>query len=131
MKRRIRSNESQRRGVTVVEMATVLPVIMVVFWGFWEWSRVEMIRQAAATAAYEAARLGVIPGTTTAEVEAKAHAKLAPYSVNDAVVTPTLDTPNNRCRVDISIPLANNLWGAGKIFPGKSINSKFDLRLEE
>lgn len=132
----IRQSKSQqgksreRRGATVVEIAMILPLLFTLFWGFWEWSRVEMIRQAAATAAYEGARRGILPGATINDMETMANEKLIPYSVSDAVITPSIDNVTNRASVEITIPLKNNLWGSGRFLADRNIVSKFELRRE-
>lgn len=121
----------KRRGATAVEMAVTMPIVFLVFWGFWEWSRVEMIRHAAATAAYESSRRGILPGATIADMETVANEKLLPYSVSGAVVTPSIDAVNNLASVEISIPVDQNLWGTGRFFTGKHIVSRFDLLREK
>ena len=131
----IRSQKSQRRrtgarmGATVVEVAMTLPIVFLVFWGFWEWSRAEMIRQAAVTAAYEGSRRGILPGATVQDMETIANDKLAPFSITGADITSSI--ANNRASVEVSIPLDQNLWGSSRFFTGRNVVSSFALRLEE
>lgn len=124
-----RQSENNRCGASAVEMAVALPIILAIFWGFWEWSRVELMRQAAATAAYEGARRGILPGAETTDMTTVATERLNPYSINNPTVTPTLNA--NTSRVEISIPIDQNLWGSGRFFAGKSIRSVFELEVED
>lgn len=119
-----------RQGTTAVELSIVLPVIFLLFFGFWEWSRVEMIRQAATTASFEAARRGTLPSATTAEMETVAQNVLSTYFVNGAVVTPAIDTANSRSEVTISVPLNQNLWIGAHVFDEQNVVVNYVLQTE-
>ncbi len=48
-----------RRGAHIVEMALVLPILIMVVFGIIEFARANQIRQAVKQAAYEGARVGI------------------------------------------------------------------------
>ena len=66
----MKAKQNNRQGASVVELAFVLPIILLFFFSAWEWSRVEMIKQVAETASFEAARLGKIPGMSNDDIQA-------------------------------------------------------------
>jgi Flp pilus assembly protein TadG len=124
---KLRNSRNQRRGTVAVEVAMIAPFIFLIVFGLMEWARFEMIRQAAATAAFNAAREGTIPGMTNAEIESSANAILDVYSVSDATVTG--DISSTESSVTIAIPLSQNSWFLGRFFGGSSINRSFKLAL--
>ena len=124
---RSRRSRNQRRGSVAVEVAVVAPFIFLIVFGLMEWARFEMIRQAAATAAFNAAREGTIPGATSAEIESSATAILDVYFVSSAVVTG--DISGTESSVSISIPMSQNSWFLGRFLGDASINRTFKLAL--
>ena len=102
-----------RGGATTVELALVLPVLFLVVFSAFEFSRLNMLKHLADAAAYEGAREGIIIGATTADVQAKANAILAAgYVVNATVATSpgTIAENTAEVQVDVTIPVANNFW---------------------
>src|SRR5688572_3945357 len=62
-----------RRGVAVVEMAVVLPVLFMLIIGAIEFGRAVMVTNVLTTAAREGARAGVVPGSNNTEVTTNIH----------------------------------------------------------
>ncbi|MFT7642113.1 MAG: Flp pilus assembly protein TadG, partial [Pirellulaceae bacterium] len=67
------SCRGRRRGATLVEFAVVAPIVFLFFFASIELSRMQMLRNAADDAAYEAARTAIIPGGTADEAIAVAN----------------------------------------------------------
>jgi len=102
-----------RRGATTVELALVLPVLFLVIFASFEFSRLNMLKHLADAAAYEGAREGIIIGATTNDVEAQANVILAAgYAVGATITTtPTTITDDTTdVQVDVSIPVSGNFW---------------------
>ena len=130
--------QAPRRGALTVEMAVVLPILFLIFFGGWEFSRVAMLRHTADNAVYEACRVGAIPGATAAEVRAKAAQVLASVGANSVTITVTPSTigrTTDEVSVRIAIPLDANTFGTRRFFSGRTIvrqmtmtseSSKFD-----
>lgn len=78
-----------RRGVAAVEMAIVLPVLLLILIGMIESSRMLMVSQVLTNAAREGCRMGVINGRTTADVEARVNQILADARINGATIVTT------------------------------------------
>ena len=103
----------------------VAPVIFLMVFGLMEWSRVEMIRQVSSTATFSAARLGTIPGTTTAEVEQRVEDILEIYSIEASSVTATIS--DGESNVDIQVSMADNSWFLKRFFGNATIDRSFVL----
>ena len=123
----------QRRATTTVEFAVTLPVVMLLFFGSIEFSRVYLLRHTAAQAAYEGARRGIVPGATASDVQTVAQQILnsAFASGYTVTVTPSTITPTTtQVTVNISIPLTSNSWITPMYFGGKTLTKSFTLQRE-
>ena len=118
--------KKQRRGAVAVEFAVVMPVIFLFFFGLWEWSRVEMIRQVSETAVFEAARTGTLPGATDATAETKALDILDVYMVSGATVDATVS--DTESTVSLEVPLDQNTWLSSQLYGGKAIQTEITFQ---
>ena len=98
---------AKRKGATAVEFALTLPVLMLMLFATYELTRVNMMLHTAEAAAYEGARLGIVPGATNAECEDAAQAMLATAGIKNAEVTinPS-DLTSNSETVSITVSLS-------------------------
>ena len=102
-----------RRGATTVELALVLPVLFLVVFGAFEFSRLNMLKHLAGVAAYEGAREGMIIGATAADVNAQVNGVLAAGGIINATVTTTpsaITGATTEVQVQVSIPVSGNFW---------------------
>jgi Flp pilus assembly protein TadG len=76
-----------RRGVTTVEFAVCCPVFFAIIFFFLEAWQFQEYQQAIDQAAFEACRVGVVPGATASAVQAKANQILSAFGANTATVT--------------------------------------------
>ena len=67
----VRKLREQRRGTTTVELALVLPILLMIYFSLIEFGHCYMTSQLLKTAARKAARFGVADGKTTAQVKAE------------------------------------------------------------
>lgn len=108
-----------RQGVTTVEFALVSPLLFLVIFGAIEFSQVNMIRNSADHAAYEAARAAVVPGANADAAAAKARVILDTVGVRQSTITvspnPILNT-TTQVDVSVRVPLNENLWIVPKFF---------------
>src|SRR5688572_19879201 len=82
--RRIRQ---ARRGAHIVEMALVLPILIMVVFGIIEFARANQIRQTVKQAAYEGARVGITTDATVTTVQARANSVLSSVGISGGTVT--------------------------------------------
>jgi len=98
----------------MVEFAFTVPVFFVVLFSCLEISRMNMIRQTANNAAYEAVRACIVPGATNAEGVAAATSLLRSIGVQGYTVTVTPATISDTTpsvTATIVVPFDKNTWG--------------------
>ena len=66
----IHKKQTTRRGQAVVELALILPILMLILMGIVEFGRIFMAHQTIANAAREGARTAVLPTSTMSDVSA-------------------------------------------------------------
>lgn len=122
-----------RHGAALVELALVLPVVLLLVAALLEFSRASMLKQSADTAAYEAARVGIVAAARRADIIAAADsllrsAQLKQWSV---MITPTtIDERTAWVRVQVDVPVAENSWISPFFFRGQTISSAVTLVTE-
>lgn len=79
-----KKQQASRRGATMVELAIVLPVLLLIILGIIEFGRGVMVQQILTNAAREGARQAVLPGMTTLQVEDRVNSYLDNTSVSGA-----------------------------------------------
>ena len=70
MRTDLRLHRSRRRGLSLIEAALVLPLFILLLFGFLEYSWAFWKSQQIGNAARHGARLGIVDGATAAEVQA-------------------------------------------------------------
>lgn len=122
-----------RAGATAVEFALVAPVFFLFIAAAFEFGRLNIMRHTADNAAYEAARIAMVPGATAAEAITEANRILnivgtrgATVTVNPATLGPDID----EITVSIDVPLDQNGWIAPKFSSGKVIRAQSRLKTE-
>ena len=124
---------NQRIGATAVEFAVVLPTFLLLLAVAFEFGRLNIIHHTADNAAYEAARMVMVPGATSAEAVAKAENLLKIVSARGAKVTvnPAILIPETEeVIVSIDIPMSQNGWFLPKFSTTKTIHSQSRLQTE-
>jgi Flp pilus assembly protein TadG len=75
-------------GAELVEFALVLPLLLLIFGGIVDFGLLLQRQQVVTNAAREGARLAVLPGYTTADVQARV-TQFVREGMNNATATPT------------------------------------------
>ncbi len=102
---------NRRKGATSVEFALTAPVLFLLLFGAYELSRANLIRHTAEAAAYEGARVGIVPGATSAEIETAANNVLATIGMKNATVSvepSNLQTETDTVAVTVRVSFADN-----------------------
>lgn len=100
-----------RRGATAVELALTLPILFMFMFTTYEFGRANMMIHTVEAAAYEGARVGIIPGASTAESEQAARSVLGTAGIREATVSITPDdlaTDSETISVEISFRYRDN-----------------------
>jgi Flp pilus assembly protein TadG len=101
----------ERRGATTVEMALTLPILFLLLFGGYELSRANMIMHTCEAAAYEGARVGIVPGATAAQAQTAAEGVLRTTGIKNATieVNPSnLANASETIAVTIEVAFADN-----------------------
>jgi Flp pilus assembly protein TadG len=117
----------KQHGAAVVELAIVLPIFVLIVFGTIEACSMLYLTQSLHIAAYEAARVSLIPQSTTTQVHEAAEQILENRKVQSATIqiSPTnyaslsIGSP---IRVTVSAPSDANSPIVGMFFTGKTIS---------
>ncbi|MGI9430519.1 MAG: TadE/TadG family type IV pilus assembly protein [Bythopirellula sp.] len=122
-----------RRGATVVEFAFVAPIFFLLLVASFEFARLNVIRHTADNAAYEAARIAMVPGATAAEAvnEANRIMSIAGARGSNVTVNPANIGPNTQqITVTVDIPLGQNGWITPRFTGSTNMRSQSTLKAE-
>ncbi len=123
----------RRRGATTVEMAVVIPVVMLFFAAMFELCRVLMLQHTADTAAYEAARSAMVPGATSAEAYESALQMTDASGLKNVAIDVTPDPileETSMVTVTVEIPVNENSWIAPSQLGNFVVSSEVTLLCE-
>lgn len=118
---RCRALRSSRAGVSTVELAVCLPVLLLLVIGSIECSGIIFVKQAISTAAYEGIRVAVDPDGTSSAAQKRCEEMLASRSINDATIT---ITPKNAKKVEAGQPIELQITvpsSSNRFFPAKFV----------
>ena len=107
------SRMHDRQGAFTVEFAICCGLFFVVLMSSIEFTRFMYARHSVDQAAYEAARLGIVPGRTPAEVVARANQILNATGVRNATVTVTpsvFSSSTSTVTVRVRCSYADSSW---------------------
>ena len=136
--------DDNERGAVLIEFALVLPLLLVLFAGMFDMGLAFQRYQAVTNAAREGARMAVLPGYSTAEVESRVRNYLAASGVPGTptiVVTPITITPVGggavftAMKVHVQVPHVFTLLGpiatlVGGTFGTVPLTSESVMRIE-
>ncbi len=125
-----------RRGAALVEFAIVSPILFLLVFGMIEYGRMVMVQQIITNASREGARLGVLDGTSTSDVQTAVTDYLAGASVSGADITVDPSPPDSAgfgepVTVTVSVPFNQVSWLPTPLFiGGKTLQSSTVMRRE-
>jgi Flp pilus assembly protein TadG len=109
--RNFRSRNQERTGGLAVEMALCLPVLVMLLFGCFEMAHANMLIHSTESAAYEGARVGIIPGASPEKIKSAAGSVLRAVGINNFTVKVTPDVIRNDTKevtVEIAVPFKTN-----------------------
>jgi Flp pilus assembly protein TadG len=128
-----RRTRQARRGAHIVEMALVLPILIMVVFGIIEFSRANQIRQTVKQAAYEGARVGITLDATATNVQTKANSVLSSVGITGATVTVSpnpITSTTQFVTVTVSASASANGWFMKYFTAGQAISAAVTLETE-
>ncbi len=109
--RSARRRNNRRKAATAVEIAICLPVLVLLLFAGYELGRANMLHHATESAAYEGARVGIVPGANKEKIEEAAKFVLQSVGARDAeiIVTPSvIEKDTAKVKVLIRVPMKSN-----------------------
>jgi Flp pilus assembly protein TadG len=126
-----------RRGAAVVEFAVVAPVFFLFVFGMIEFGRMVMVQQILTNAAREGARVAILPGATTAQVNTTVNTYLTAGAISGASTTvnpnpPSSATYGSAVTVTVSVPFKSVSWTPAPFFlGGTTLQAQSVMRTEQ
>lgn len=123
-----------RQGVAVVELAVCLPLLIALLLGTIEACHMIHLKQDLSVVSYEGARVGTLPGSSRAAVEAQCELLLedrgiAGYSVGMSADPATLDR-GSLLTVTVEVPCNRNSLVAAVLYQDKRLVESMVMRVE-
>ena len=105
------TKRNHRTGVAAVEFALTVPILFAFLFAALEFTRGFMMLHTADNAAYEGARRGIVPGATSAQVQAEVQRVMGAVgarNVNIEVNPTTITNETDVVTVNVSVPMNSN-----------------------
>jgi Flp pilus assembly protein TadG len=130
-----RIHQHSRSGSALTEFALVLPLLVLILFATVETCSMIHLQQALKVAAYEGARIALIPGTTSANVEAAVKQILSDRRIANGSVTVTPnDYPSaatgSFIRVTASAPAKGNSLVGAWFYGGRTLTTSVEMMKE-
>ena len=132
-----RNRQSDRRhGVAVSELAVCMPVLVLIVLGTIEGCAMIFLQQSLSIAAYEGARIALVPKAEAVNVKYQCELILKERGVNDAAakVTPVdfaAAQEGSWIKVETSAPFNSNSLVGGWIFSGRTNTASVQMMKEQ
>jgi Flp pilus assembly protein TadG len=120
----------RNQGATTVEFAFVAPIIILLFLGAIEVTRLNYLRHSAANAAYVGARKIVVPGGINSEAVTVASEYLNLVRAGAGAQVDVV-RDDETVSVTVTIPVEQNAWGILKFSTGIEISNTCTLTCEQ
>lgn len=121
---------NQRRGALTVEFAICAGIFFMTVMAGFEFTRFVFARHSVDQAAYEAARVAIIPGKTSTQIRSQAQVFLNAAGIRNATITitpTTFTTSTETVTVDISCRFNDNSWIPPTFLRNATIRSTITL----
>ncbi len=106
-----KQTRAHRAGATAVEFSLTLPILLLFLFATYELGTGNMMLNTTEAAAYEGARIAIIPGATAADAEAAAQEVLRTAGIDTYTLTvqpQNLDVASETVEVTIDVSYAEN-----------------------
>lgn len=125
----------QRSGAAVVELAVCLPLLVLISLATIEACAMIYLKQSLKIAAYEGARVGIVPGADPTNVLAQSdlilvNRDIADYNVALAPADPGSLQPGDFFRVSVTAPCTTNSLIGGWFYDGRQFTESVEVMAE-
>lgn len=127
--------QQNKRGAAVVEFAIVLPVFVLILFGSIEACSMIFLQQSLEMAAYEGARVAIVPTTTSSDVEGAANQILTPRHIQNSSISVTPSDFQSApygtfVRVSVSVPCSNNSVILSSLYSSRTLTGNVEMMKE-
>jgi hypothetical protein len=127
-----RHASQKRKAAAIIELAVCLPLLVLVTLGTIEACAMLFLKQTLAIAAFEGARLGVVPGSESFNVEAQSQLILTDhavqgYSISMEPADPRTLSSGDYMRVTVTAPCAPNSLIGGWFYTNTTFSESAEL----
>ncbi len=133
-RRSIKGCASARAGIAAVELAVCLPILLLLTVASIEACSMIHLKQSLTIAAYEGARVALIPGSATENVAEQCRLILIGRGIQGATAAVTPDVanamPGTFVRVTVTAPCAANSPIAGRFFTSRTLTGRVEMMKE-
>ena len=125
-----------RRGAAIVEVALTLPVLVLICLATIDTCRVIFVRQSAKLAAFECARIGIIPGVTKTQIDRLCATFMSNRSISQAtvglsVVNLSTLTKGDLLTVTVTVPANSNALSSSWFYRGRTFSESVSILVEQ
>ncbi len=131
-----RSTRRLHTGAAIVEVALTLPILVLISLATLDTCKVLLVRQSAKVAAFECARVGIIPGVELAQVKGLCQSILASRGIsNFSFALSVADLKQLRkgdlLKVTVSVPANTNSLSTSWFYRGKVFDESVVILVEQ
>ncbi|MCA9265023.1 MAG: pilus assembly protein [Planctomycetales bacterium] len=124
---------SNRRGVSTLELAVLIPVLAIAAFVAIEYGQLRMTQQTMDNAAYEAARHAIVPGASAGEAKVVAEEILHSVGIDQAKIRVSPDPiseETSAVSVQITVPAEETGWVTPQFLHGNNLETTATLAAE-
>ncbi len=127
---------SRRSGAAIVEVALTLPILVLICLATIDTCRVIFVKQSAKLAAFECARIGIIPGVTKTQLDRLCANFMANRSVSQATLTLSVDDLSTLSKGDlltttVHVPANSNALSSSWFYRGQTFKESVSILVEQ
>ena len=125
-----------RRGVSVVEVAVTMPLVILMAFGVIEFGRGMMVKHCLEESARAGCRVAILSDTTTQDVKDIVASSMSIAGITDYTVTinptPLTSVPKmTQVSVQVSVPFDSVSWATASFLKGKTLTGSCIMSAEE
>ncbi len=123
-------------GLATVEVALTLPILLLITLATIDTCHVIFVRQSAKIAAYECARMAIIPGIKREQLDRQCAAILESRNIKDfelsmSVEDPALFMKGDLLQVEVTVPADSNSLGISWFYQGRVFEETVSILVEQ
>jgi hypothetical protein len=125
-----------KRGAAIIEIALTLPILVLICLATIDTCKVIFVKQSAKIAAFECARIGILPGVTKAQIARLCDTLMTRRNVNGAVMSLSVDelsalSKGDLLTVTVAVPANSNALSSSWFYRGRTFSETVSILVEQ